>query len=113
MRFTGENVLHAPVEKAWEGLRHPPGVPGATPALGGRGGAGGRDTRGQAGQPRPGPARLVPTAPGCERLEATGENSYAMTVTAGVASIKGTYAGTCSLSDLQPHPSLVLKDRKR
>ena len=55
------------------------------------------------------PSVLVATIPGCERLEATGENSYAMTVTAGVASIKGTYAGTCSLSDLQPHRSLVLK----
>jgi carbon monoxide dehydrogenase subunit G len=55
------------------------------------------------------PAVLVATIPGCERLETTGENSYAMTVTAGVASIKGTYAGTCSLSDLKPHESLVLK----
>ena len=55
------------------------------------------------------PSVLVATIPGCERLEATGENDYAMTVTAGVASIKGTYAGTCSLSDLQPHQSLMLK----
>jgi len=55
------------------------------------------------------PAVLVATIPGCERLETTGEHSYAMTVTAGVASIKGTYAGTCSLSDLHPHESLVLK----
>jgi hypothetical protein len=55
------------------------------------------------------PAVLVATIPGCERLETTGEHSYAMTVTAGVASIKGTYAGTCSLSDLEPHRSLVLK----
>ncbi|MDQ3628046.1 MAG: carbon monoxide dehydrogenase subunit G [Actinomycetota bacterium] len=54
------------------------------------------------------PAVLVATIPGCERLEATGDNAYAMTVTAGVASIKGTYAGTCSLSDLRPHESLVL-----
>jgi len=54
------------------------------------------------------PAVLVATIPGCERLEATGENAYAMTVTAGVASIKGTYAGTCELSDLKPHESLVL-----
>ena len=46
------------------------------------------------------PAVLVATIPGCERLEATGENAYAMTVTAGVAAIKGTYAGSCELSDL-------------
>jgi len=54
------------------------------------------------------PAVLVRTIPGCERLETTGENSYAMTVTAGVAAIKGTYAGTCSLRDLDPPSSLVL-----
>ena len=47
------------------------------------------------------PAVLVATIPGCERLVATGENAYDMTVTAGVAAIKGTYAGTCVLSDLQ------------
>jgi carbon monoxide dehydrogenase subunit G len=55
------------------------------------------------------PAVLVATIPGCERLETTGDHSYAMTVTAGVASIKGTYAGTCSLHDLHAHQSLVLR----
>jgi carbon monoxide dehydrogenase subunit G len=55
------------------------------------------------------PAVLVRTIPGCERLEATGEHSYAMTVTAGVASIRGTYDGTCALSDLAPHESLVMR----
>ena len=55
------------------------------------------------------PAVLVATIPGCERLVATGENSYDMTVTAGVAAIKGTYAGTCVLSDLQEPASLVMK----
>ncbi len=55
------------------------------------------------------PAVLVRTIPGCERLEATGENTYAMTVTAGVAAIKGTYAGSCELSDLRPGTSLVMK----
>ena len=68
MRIAGENVLHAPVERAWDALLDP--------------------------------AVLVATIPGCERLVATGENSYDMTVTAGVAAIKGTYAGTCVLSDL-------------
>ena len=47
------------------------------------------------------PAVLVRTIPGCQRLEATGPDAYAMTVTAGVASIKGTYAGTVALADLQ------------
>ena len=55
------------------------------------------------------PRVLVATIPGCERLEATGENAYAMTVTAGVASIKGTYAGSCQLTDLVEHESLVMK----
>jgi uncharacterized protein len=55
------------------------------------------------------PAVLVRTIPGCERLEATGENTYAMTVTAGVAAIRGTYDGTCALSDLRPRDSLVMR----
>jgi carbon monoxide dehydrogenase subunit G len=55
------------------------------------------------------PAVLVRTIPGCERLETTGENAYAMTVTAGVASIRGTYDGSCALSDLRPHQSLVMR----
>lgn len=54
------------------------------------------------------PAVLVRTIPGCERLEATSANSYEMTVTVGVAAIRGTYAGSCSLGDLVPHTSLVL-----
>lgn len=81
MKFTGENVLAAPVEQAWDALLDP--------------------------------AVLVRTIPGCERLEALdsrpGENAYAMTVTAGVASIKGTYAGSCVLTDLVEHESLVMK----
>ena len=54
------------------------------------------------------PGVLVRTIPGCERLEATGENRYDMTVTAGVAAIRGTYAGNCELRDLHPHESLVM-----
>ena len=77
MRIAGENVLHAPVERAWDALLDP--------------------------------AVLVATIPGCERLVATGENRYDMTVTAGVAAIKGTYAGTCVLSDLTEPASLVMK----
>jgi carbon monoxide dehydrogenase subunit G len=77
MKFTGENVLNAPVDQAWDALLDP--------------------------------AVLVRTIPGCERLEATGDNAYAMTVTAGVASIKGTYAGSCVLTDLVEQESLVMK----
>ncbi|GAA4371412.1 carbon monoxide dehydrogenase subunit G [Nocardioides caricicola] len=55
------------------------------------------------------PRVLVSTIPGCDRLVATGENSYDMTVTAGVAAIKGTYLGSCELSDLKENESLVMK----
>jgi carbon monoxide dehydrogenase subunit G len=55
------------------------------------------------------PAVLVRTIPGCQRLEETGPDAYAMTVTAGVASIKGSYAGTVQLAELQPPKSFVLQ----
>jgi uncharacterized protein len=55
------------------------------------------------------PAVLVRTIPGCERLETTSDHTYAMTVTAGVAAIRGTYDGTCALSDLHEHESLVMR----
>ncbi len=77
MKFTGENVVAAPLAQAWDALLDP--------------------------------AVLVRTIPGCERLEATGDNAYAMTVTAGVASIRGTYIGSCELRDLVEHESLVMK----
>jgi uncharacterized protein len=54
------------------------------------------------------PRVLVATIPGCERLAATGDNAYDMTVTAGVAAIKGTYQGSCTLSDLESNESLVM-----
>jgi carbon monoxide dehydrogenase subunit G len=54
------------------------------------------------------PAVLVRTIPGCQRLEAVGEDAYTMTVTAGVASIKGVYTGQVRLSDQQPPDSFVL-----
>lgn len=55
------------------------------------------------------PRVLVATIPGCERLVATGDHSYDMTVTAGVAAIKGTYQGQCTLSDLEKHQSLTMR----
>lgn len=55
------------------------------------------------------PAVLVRTIPGCQRLAATGPDAYEMTVTAGVASIKGSYAGTVRLTDLHPPNSFVLR----
>lgn len=55
------------------------------------------------------PAVLVRTIPGCQRLEATGPDAYAMTVTAGVASIRGSYAGTVQLAELQQPNSFVMR----
>ena len=52
------------------------------------------------------PQVLVSTIPGCERLEQSAEHAYDMTVTAGVAAVRGTYTGTCRLSDLRTHESL-------
>ena len=55
------------------------------------------------------PAVLVRTIPGCSRLEETGQHQYAMTVAAGVAAIKGTYDGSCVLSDLVERESLTMR----
>jgi uncharacterized protein len=57
------------------------------------------------------PAVLVRTIPGCEQLEATGPDSYRLTVTAGVASIKGTYTGEVALSDKQEPASFLMTAR--
>ena len=54
------------------------------------------------------PAVLVRTIPGCERLESTGPDSYRMVVTAGVASIRGTYAGEVKLHDQRPPNEFVM-----
>jgi uncharacterized protein len=55
------------------------------------------------------PAVLVRTIPGCERLEQTGPDAYRMAVTAGVAAIKGTYAGDVLLTDLDAPHAFLLK----
>jgi len=55
------------------------------------------------------PAVLVRTIPGCEQLEAVGPDRYRMTVTAGVASIKGTYLGDVELTDPEPPKAFALK----
>ncbi|GAA4227093.1 hypothetical protein FHR32_000163 [Streptosporangium album] len=57
------------------------------------------------------PAVLVRTIPGCERLEETGPDTYRMTVTAGVASIKGVYQGEVALSEPDAPQRFVLRAR--
>src|SRR6476661_7036583 len=55
------------------------------------------------------PAVLARCIPGCESLTTVGDDRYAMSLTAGVAAIKGTYAGEVSLSDkVAPH-SLTMR----
>jgi carbon monoxide dehydrogenase subunit G len=82
MKISGANVVPHPVAEVWEAILDP--------------------------------RVLVRTIPGCERLETLsstegGDHAYAMTVTAGVAAIKGTYDGSCSLADLVEHESLTIR----
>jgi carbon monoxide dehydrogenase subunit G len=55
------------------------------------------------------PAVLARCIPGCESLTTVGEDRYAMTVTAGVAAIKGTYTGEVALADKEAPSALTLK----
>ena len=55
------------------------------------------------------PGVLVRTIPGCQQLETVGADNYRMTVTAGVASIKGTYLGTVQIVDQDPPHGYTLK----
>ncbi|NDU73503.1 carbon monoxide dehydrogenase, partial [Actinomadura sp. DSM 109109] len=57
------------------------------------------------------PAVLARTIPGCRSLEETGDGAYRMTVTAGVASIQGTYVGQVELADPDPPRSFTLRAR--
>jgi carbon monoxide dehydrogenase subunit G len=54
------------------------------------------------------PAVLAATIPGLDRLEPTGPDSYRFTITAGVASVRGTYAGEIALSQRNEPSSFLL-----
>lgn len=54
------------------------------------------------------PAVLVRTIPGCQRLEEAGPDRYRMTVSAGVGTIKGTYAGDVRLHSQEEPASFVM-----
>jgi carbon monoxide dehydrogenase subunit G len=47
------------------------------------------------------PQVLERCIPGCERLEAAGENVYAATIRTGVGTIKGLFTGTVKLQDVR------------
>jgi uncharacterized protein len=55
------------------------------------------------------PAVLARCLPGCQSLTQVGEDEYAMTVTAGVAAIKGTYDGRVALRDPKPPGQFTMK----
>ena len=55
------------------------------------------------------PAVLARTLPGCQELREVGPDSYRMTITAGVASIKGNYEGEVALIEQNPPGSFVLR----
>ncbi len=57
------------------------------------------------------PAVLAVCIPGCSSLTTVGTDRYAMTVTAGVAAVKGTYDGEVALADLEEHAGLTLRAR--
>jgi carbon monoxide dehydrogenase subunit G len=54
------------------------------------------------------PAVLAIAIPGCERLEPAGTDRYLFTITAGLASIQGSYSGEVALSDQRAPDSFVL-----
>lgn len=54
-------------------------------------------------------AVLAATIPGVQSLDQVGPDRYTMTVTAGVASIKGSYDGEIRLWDQQPPESFTLR----
>ena len=55
------------------------------------------------------PQVLAGAIPGCESLVPLGDDRYRMSVTAGVASIKGTYDGEVALSDQRAPESFILR----
>ena len=59
------------------------------------------------------PEVLQRCIPGCEKLERTGENTFAATIRAGVGSIKGVFNGTARLEDLrEPEHLRIVVDGK-
>jgi carbon monoxide dehydrogenase subunit G len=57
--------------------------------------------------------RLAAALPGARRLEATGEDAYALSVDVGVGSVKGTYEGTFALSEQRAPEACTVTARAR
>ena len=54
------------------------------------------------------PERLRQAIPGCERLEALGNDEFKATMKVGVAAVKGTFEGKVRLADRKPPESYRL-----
>jgi hypothetical protein len=54
------------------------------------------------------PEQLRQAIPGCEKLEAVGNDEYKATMKIGVAAVKGTFEGKVRLSDKKPPESYKL-----
>ena len=48
------------------------------------------------------PRRIAKCMPGCEKLEAVGENEYSSQINVGLAAVKGVYTGKVKLDEMQP-----------
>jgi uncharacterized protein len=57
------------------------------------------------------PAVLVRTIPGCQRLEALGDDAYTMTIAAGVGAITGVYDGEVRLTNQEQPASFRMSAR--
>lgn len=59
------------------------------------------------------PEVLQRCIPGCERLEKTDENTFAVTIRAGVGSIKGVFTGRVKIEDMRPpeHYRIVVEGK--
>src|SRR5437868_11046020 len=55
------------------------------------------------------PETLRRSLPGCQKFEAQPDGSYAVTMTIGIAAIKGTYTGNVHQTDERPPESYTLK----
>jgi len=55
------------------------------------------------------PAMLAATLPGARRLVPTGADEYAISVDVGVGSVKGTYEGVFSLTDMEPGEACTVR----
>lgn len=55
------------------------------------------------------PGVLAGVIPGCQQLTPLGDNHFALTVSMGVAAIKGTYAGEVRLYDLDEPRALTMR----